>query len=162
MIWGSFCFLVAGPLSSSGSGSQEMPGRDLLMRLNSFLPSCLCCQPRGSLSAEISSFPLGNPKDGSHASHIRPAVGGSLPSDWEVAREKITTTVRTSFLQLKPVSPPSDRLLQVGAMSPTSGGGLLGVGHVSRAPLCFLGTLLPSCVQDGSCPRGGLSPSRGI
>lgn len=59
-------------------------------------------------------------------------LGGSLPSDWEVARENITTPVRTGFLQLKPVSPPSDRLLQVGAMSPTSGGGLLGVGHVSR------------------------------
>lgn len=36
------------------------------------------------------------------------------------------------FLQVKPGSPTLDRLLQVGALTPTSGSGLLGVGHVFR------------------------------
>lgn len=48
----------------------KMSSRDLLTGLHSFLPSCLCYQPRDSLIADIRSFPLGNPKDGSHAFHI--------------------------------------------------------------------------------------------
>lgn len=55
-----------------------MSNRDLLTGLHSFLPSCLRYQPRDSLIAEIRSFPLGNPKDGSHAFHISLDAGGPL------------------------------------------------------------------------------------
>lgn len=76
VVWGYFYFLFAGPFSTPGSDSLEMPGKDLLTGLNSFLPSCLYSQPRGILRANIRSFPLENSKDESHVSHIRLGWGG--------------------------------------------------------------------------------------
>ena len=91
VVWGYFYFLFAGPFSTPGSDSLEMPGKDLLTGLNSFLPSCLYSQPRGILRANIRSFPLENSKDESHVSHVRLGWGRGEeqfpPSDCEVLRE---------------------------------------------------------------------------
>lgn len=87
-----------------------MSGRDLLMGLNSFLPSCLCFQPRSSLSADIRYFSLGNPKDGSHASNIRLGIEGSPPLYWEVPRERMYHHYQNGVSVIEPASPPSDRL----------------------------------------------------
>lgn len=57
---------------------------------------------------------------------MRPGAGGSPPSDWEVLKKKSTTPIRMGFLQVKPGSPPPDRLLQVEALTPTSGRGFWG------------------------------------
>lgn len=45
---------------------------------NSFLPSCLCYHPGGSLSAKIRSSPSGSSRGRGHASHIR--LGAGVPS----------------------------------------------------------------------------------
>lgn len=137
VVWGYFCFLFAGPLSTSGSGSWELPGRDLSTGLSCFLLSCLCSQLRGSLHAETRSFPSGNSKDGSHVSPVRlRAVECSSIRSGSAAGGGWTTPIRRAFTQMKPASPPADGLLQVRAMSYIS----LGASEARMAPLF-------SCVQ---------------
>lgn len=91
----------------SSLGPEEMSGRDLLMGLNSFLPSCLCFQPRSSLSADIRSFSLGNPKDRSHTSNIRLGTEESPALYWEVLREGMYRPYQNGGSVIEPASPPS-------------------------------------------------------